>query len=166
MLSGTGKNKSATSQTLQTSVSILDLKFHDSTIRTWAHSSYWANHELLFMPKYSRLKCEAICPIAEALLKLDHATGQRFPSTAENLQQTTWKWKKQGAAVAQSKSRPQCCGGTLKVHKQTTANLNELKHCCEEEGAKIPPKQQLFQVLKVVLQDTKSWRVVNFHRSA
>lgn len=42
------------------------------------------------------------------------------------------------------------------VHKQTTANLNELKHCCEEEGAKIPPKQQLFQVLKVVLQDTKS----------
>ena len=40
--------------------------------RTWAPCSHWVHHELLWIPKYSRVKYEAICPTAKAWLKLAH----------------------------------------------------------------------------------------------
>ena len=33
-------------------------------------------HEILCIPKYSRVKCEAICLTVKARLKLGHAAGQ------------------------------------------------------------------------------------------
>ena len=33
------------------------------------------DHKLLCIPKYSRVKCEAICPTAKAWMKVGHATG-------------------------------------------------------------------------------------------
>ena len=40
--------------------------------RTWTSCSHSVHHELLCIPKYSRVKCEAICPTAKAWLKLGH----------------------------------------------------------------------------------------------
>ena len=40
--------------------------------RTWTPCSQWVHHELLYIPKYSRVKCEAICLTAKAWLKLGH----------------------------------------------------------------------------------------------
>lgn len=33
-----------------------------------------------------------------------------------------------------------CCGGTLRQNKQMTKDITELKQCCKEKWAKVPPK--------------------------
>lgn len=44
--------------------------------RTWAHCSHWVDHEFLCILKCSRVKCEAICPIANTWLSLGPRTRQ------------------------------------------------------------------------------------------
>ena len=54
-------------------------------------------------PKYSRVKCEAICPTAKAWLKLGHETGQWPPNEgllqglkrAANLDELKQRWKEE-----------------------------------------------------------------------
>ncbi len=43
---------------------------------TWAPHSHRVEHELLCIPKYSRVKCEAIHPTAKVGPTLGDATGQ------------------------------------------------------------------------------------------
>jgi len=43
---------------------------------TIALCSRWVDQELLSIPKYSRVKCEAICLTAEAWMRLGCAAGQ------------------------------------------------------------------------------------------
>ena len=45
--------------------------------RTWALFMVLVNHELCCKSKHSRVKCEAICPTAEACLKLGQGTRHR-----------------------------------------------------------------------------------------
>lgn len=44
--------------------------------RTWTHCSLWVDHELLCILKCSKVKCEAICPIANTRLSLGPRTRQ------------------------------------------------------------------------------------------
>ena len=39
---------------------------------TWTPCSHWVQHELLWIPKYSRVRCESICLTDKAWLKLGH----------------------------------------------------------------------------------------------
>lgn len=59
--------------------------------RTWAHCSHWVDHEFLCILKCSRVKCEAICPIANTWLSLGPRTRQWW-SSAGNLRQNGWTW--------------------------------------------------------------------------
>lgn len=59
-----------------------------SSHRTWTPCSHWVSHELLCIPKYSRVKYEAITLTAKALPKMAHVTAQ-WPQA----QQNDWKRK-------------------------------------------------------------------------
>lgn len=60
-----------------------------------------------YVPKYSQLKCEAICLVAEAWQKLGHATEQRSRAQQKLYNRVMENQKNQGATMAQSKSRHQ-----------------------------------------------------------
>lgn len=47
-----------------------------SSHRTWTPCSHWVSHELLCIPKYSRVKYEAITLTAQAWPKMAHVTAQ------------------------------------------------------------------------------------------
>lgn len=66
----------------------------------------WPVHELLCLPsntKYSTVKFGAICPTAEAWLKLGHAVGQWSQAHEQIYNRRSEKEKNQDAAIAQSK---------------------------------------------------------------
>lgn len=52
--------------------------------RTWTPCNHRVDHALLYIPTYSRTKCEAVCVTANAQPKVSHTTR-----TAANLQLTT-----------------------------------------------------------------------------
>lgn len=70
---------------------------------TWTLFSHGVGHELLWMPRYSGINCEAICQMVEASLRLRHALvlHQKIHK------RMTEKAKHHGVAVVESKSRPQ-----------------------------------------------------------
>ena len=74
----------------------------ESTINSWIQT-------------YSRVKCEAICLTAKALLKLSNRT--MIPNTAANPQQNSWERKEARCCnkpvKVQTSTRLKCCSGTL-----------------------------------------------------
>lgn len=77
---------------------------------TWYHTCLWmctwapcnqVNHELLCMPKYSRVKCPT------PWLKLGHATGQWSQANQQIYNRMVEQEKNQSAAMVQRNSRPQ-----------------------------------------------------------
>ncbi len=72
--------------------------------RTWGPHSHWAYCELL--PKYDRVKLEAIHLTAKAWPKFGDATGQWSQAHQQIYSRTTEKEKNQGVTKPQSKSRP------------------------------------------------------------
>ncbi len=74
--------------------------------RTWGPHSHWVDCELLCIPKYSRVKFEAIHLTAKAWPKLGDSTGQWSQAHQQIYSRTTEKVKNKGVANPQSKSRP------------------------------------------------------------
>ena len=66
--------------------------------RSWTPCHHWSDRELLCIPKYSRVKCEATGLTTNAWLKLGHATGQ---------------WNR----MAEKES--ECCNDPVKVQTST-----------------------------------------------
>ncbi len=98
--------------------------------RTWVPHSHWVDHEPLCIPKYSRLKCEAIRMTAIAWPKLGHATGQWSKHTSKS--PTEWLKRSiiknnQGVVIAQSKSKhhPAWNAEARAVHKQMPRKKTE-----------------------------------------
>ncbi len=137
--------------------------------RTWEPHSHWVDHEVLCIPKYSRVKCEDMCPTAKVGLKLGHATGQWSQGHQQIYNRKAEK--NQGAATFQSKCRPHPDWNALAraVHKQMPTNLDKLEQCCKEEWAKIPPdrcerpiksdRKLLFQVVAAKSGSTGNWTI-------
>ena len=107
--------------------------------------SHWVHHELLCIPNYSKVKCEATCPKTKAWLKLGQETGQRSQTQQQIHNRMTVKEKDQGVAVVQSKvqtsTQQKGCGWILRqlcikgaLEPEWTGTM------FKEEWAKIPPQ--------------------------
>lgn len=106
---------------------------------SWGPYSHRVDHKFLSIPEYSRVKCEAVCPMTKARPKLGHAT---LPWSQAQLQQQLYdrmaeKQKNQSVSMTKSDFNPNWQMLKTAVQKQIVQNSKDWNIIATRYGSTI-----------------------------